>query len=344
MFPLNCWYTAAWAGEVGRSPLARTIAGEPVMLYRTGEGRAIALEDRCCHRNLPLSMGHIEGDEVRCGYHGLKFDANGACVEVPGQATIPPGARVRSYPLVERWKLLWIWMGDPAKLDETLLPRWHYIEEPGWAVILGNDEKPMPMKCNWELNNDNLLDLSHVAFVHPNSLGGAGTDRFPVDTERLERSVRMTRWMPNVAPIPMWKKYLGDVGAVDRWQMTEAEFPGHCTVDAGFASAGKLDPKGDRGNAPRIRVLLTATPETETSSHLFFAQIRNFGVDDEHLTERFRKDSRSVFDEDVVIMEAQQRAAAARPDAPVVNIRSDAPQLAMRQLVRRFMEAERNGR
>src|SRR5215469_4937089 len=175
-FLRNCWYVAAWASEVGREPFARVFLDRPVMLYRTTDGEAVALEDRCCHRNLPLSMGKIEGDDIRCGYHGLKFDRTGACVEIPGQSQIPPDARVARYPLTERWGLLWIWMGDASVANEALLPKWHYLAEPGWSVIKGNDAKPIPMKCNWELNNDNLLDLSHVTFVHPSTLGAHGAE------------------------------------------------------------------------------------------------------------------------------------------------------------------------
>jgi vanillate O-demethylase monooxygenase subunit len=283
----------------------------------------------------------IEGDDVRCGYHGLKFAPDGRCIEIPGQQQIPLEARVTRYPLIERWGLLWIWMGDPARADEGLLPHWQNLAEPGWAVIKGNDATPMAMNCNWQLNNDNLLDLSHVAYVHPKTLGGHGTDRFPVTTERLDRSVRMIRWMPNLDPIPLWTKFIGNSGKVDRWQITEAELPGHCMVDAGFAPAGTTTIDEGRENAPRIHVLLTATPETERRSLLFYAQIRNFGVEDEEFTARFKRDSRGVFDEDVVVMEAQQRIADAMPDAPTVDIRSDAPHLAMRKLVQQFMDAER---
>jgi phenylpropionate dioxygenase-like ring-hydroxylating dioxygenase large terminal subunit len=343
MFLRNCWYVAAWSEEVTRAPLARIFLGFPVMLYRTGSGEAVALEDRCCHRNLPLSMGTIEGDDVRCDYHGLKFAPSGACIEIPGQPQIPPEARVARYPLIERWGLLWIWMGDAAKADEAWLPQWHYIAEPGWAVIKGNDARPMPMKCSWELNNDNLLDLSHVAYVHPKTLGGHGTDIFPVTTERLPRSVRMIRWMPNLDPIPLWAKYIGNIGKVDRWQVTEAELPSHCMVDVGFAPAGTTAIDKGRETAPRMRVMLTATPETENTSFLFYVQIRNWGLEDEAFTKRFARDSRGIFDEDVVIMEAQQRVAETMPQAATINIRSDAPHLAMRKLVQQALEAERRG-
>ena len=110
MFLRNCWYAAAWDDEVAEIPLARTILGEPVVLWRSADGRPAALEDRCCHRALPLSMGRPVGETLQCGYHGLRFDTAGRCVAVPGQSTIPPGARVRAYPLVERHGWVWIWM------------------------------------------------------------------------------------------------------------------------------------------------------------------------------------------------------------------------------------------
>ena len=342
MFLRNCWYVAAWGAEVGATPLARTICAEPVVLFRGSDGRAVALEDRCCHRNLPLSMGKIEGDGLRCGYHGLLFDRTGLCVEVPGQSQVPPGASVRRFPLIERWTLLWIWMGEAAP-DEALLPDWHYIDDPAWASIAGNGARPIPMKCDWQLHNDNLLDLSHVVYVHPSTLGSAGMERFPVRTERFETSVRMTRWMPDVQPMPMWAKLLDLSGNMDRWQVAEIKIPSHCTIDAGFAPAGQTGPNEDRSKSAYLTILLTATPETETTSFMFYAQIRNFAIGDPALTQRFAENSRIIFEEDVRVLEAQQRAFSLRPDAPLVDLNVDAPSIAMRQLVQRYAKAEAKG-
>jgi vanillate monooxygenase len=340
MFLRNCWYVAAWGSEVGRAPLARTITGIPVMLYRTEAGAAVALEDRCCHRNLPLSQGRIEGDGVRCGYHGLKYDATGACIEIPSQKTIPPAARVRRFPLVEKWQLLWIWTGDAAHADESLLPDWHPLADPKFVVAVGNGGKPLPMQCNWELNNDNLLDLTHVVYVHRGTLGGAGLDRFPIRTTRHASGVSMQRWITDVPPIPLFAQYLNYQGNVDRWQGTDAILPSHCTIDAGFAPAGAIGPDGDRDRFVRLRALITATPETETSSFMFYAQCRNFAVDDAALTERVVTDFRNVFLEDVAVMEGQQRVNSALPDAPTIDIAIDAPPLAMRRLVREALARE----
>jgi vanillate O-demethylase monooxygenase subunit len=330
---------AAWATEIGRTPLARTIAGAAVVFYRAEDGGAVALEDRCCHRNLPLSMGRVEGSDLRCGYHGLLFDRTGQCVEVPGQAQIPPGARVRRYPLIERYKLAWIWMGQGSP-DETLIPDWRYIEDPDWLCVIGNEGKPVYMKCNWELNNDNLLDLSHVVYVHPTTLGSSGLEDFPIRTDRFEKRVRMTRWMPDVPPMPLFARMLGLKDRVDRFQTVDIDLPSHSIVDAGFAPAGKIGIDDDKAEAQRVSIFISATPETENTSFMFYAQARNFAKDNEELSRIYKHGSKVIFDEDIAIMEAQQRASDAHPDAPHVDINFDAPGMAMRQLVQRYLAKE----
>ena len=159
MFVKNAWYVAAWETEIGDGPLARTILGEPVVMFGTPDG-VVVLEDRCCHRSLPLSMGQVVGDRIQCGYHGLEFDQSGSCVKIPGQNQIPSGASVKSYPLVERWNWVWIWMGDPALADESMIPNWWWFEHPDWELVKG---KYLKLDCNYELITDNLLDLSHLA-------------------------------------------------------------------------------------------------------------------------------------------------------------------------------------
>jgi vanillate O-demethylase monooxygenase subunit len=342
MFLRNFWYVGAYAAEIGEKPLARTILGEPVLLYRTQAGRAVALEDRCCHRNLPLSLGRREGDDIRCGYHGLKFDARGDCIEIPGQKEIPPNTRVRAYPVLERWNFVWLWMGDPAKRDESLLPQWQCIDDPRLTTTMGNGCEALPMKCHWELNNDNLLDLMHVVYVHPETLGGAGLDTNPVITERLASSVRMMRWSPHVEPPPLLAKLAGFNGAdCDRWQATVCELPSHCTIDAGFSAAGAVGRDGDWDKGVRLRALITATPETETSSFMFYAQSRNFATGNEEVSQRFIKQIRAIFDQDIRVMEGQQRVNSMLPNAPTVQIRCDVPVVAMHRLVEEAAARER---
>ncbi len=342
MFLRNCWYVAAWDSEVGREPFARTILGDDVVMFRTEGGTVAALEDRCCHRNMPLSMGRLSGDNIRCMYHGLVYDAAGTCVEVPGQPEMPPGARVKSYPVVEKWALIWIWMGEPALADAALVPDWFYLDHPDWVAARGNHAKPIHMKCYWELNNDNLLDLSHVAYLHEATLGGPDITKYPIKTERLADGVRMSRLIPDTPPTPIFANYLGLEGNVDRWQISEVTAPTHCVVDAGTGvPVGTGTIEGDRGEGVGFRALITATPETETTTFMFYAQVRNFALDNETLTETFTKDFYNVFLDDVGALEAQQRVMEHHPDAPTIDIKADAPHLAMRQLIGRLIDEER---
>ena len=162
-FPLNAWYVAAWSHEVGRrEPLARTVCNKRMVLWRKADASIAALEDACWHRLLPLSMGSLEGDDVVCRYHGLAFDGKGQCTRMPSQDTLNPAARVRSYPVVDRYRFVWVWPGDPALADPALVPDLHWNDDPEWA----GDGKTLFAKCDYRLFVDNLMDLTHESFVH----------------------------------------------------------------------------------------------------------------------------------------------------------------------------------
>lgn len=129
MWLKNCWYVIAWEHEIPTDGfLARTVLGEPLLVFRTSGadstgkpgGQLTALEDRCCHRQAPLSKGRREGDAIRCGYHGLKFDPSGTCIDVPGLDKPPPGARVRTDPVALHNKWIFVWMGDAARAGRAV--------------------------------------------------------------------------------------------------------------------------------------------------------------------------------------------------------------------------------
>jgi vanillate O-demethylase monooxygenase subunit len=136
MFIKNCWYVAAWSHEVGANDLlARTIIGVPAVFWRHSDGHVVAFEDRCCHRGAPLSIGRREGDSLRCMYHGMLFDGSGACIDIPCQEKIPPGTRVRSLPVVERNRWIWVWMGAPAQADAASIPELPWLSDPAWLGV-----------------------------------------------------------------------------------------------------------------------------------------------------------------------------------------------------------------
>jgi vanillate O-demethylase monooxygenase subunit len=167
-FVHNTWYVAGWADELKSGErLGRTFLGQPVALFRTASGQVGALEDRCVHRAMPLSAGVVDGEALRCLYHGLEFGTHGRCTHIPAQDKIPATAKVRSFPLVERDAMLWIWMGDAERADENAIPDYAFHRDPVWAWRSAH----FHVKGNWQLLIDNLMDLSHLPYIHPHTIG-----------------------------------------------------------------------------------------------------------------------------------------------------------------------------
>ena len=337
MFLKNYWYVAAWSSEVSAEPLARIFLGEPLVLYRTTEDRVVALEDRCCHRQLPLSMGKVIGDQLQCGYHGLIFNANGACVDVPGQTTMPPGAGVRSYPVAERWGWVWIWMGDAEVADETRIPDFHELNDPGWRARGSR----IPIRCDYRLAVDNLLDLSHLTFVHESTLGNASVvEAAEVKTERHGAGVRVTRWMIDVPAPPMYSKLMKFNTNIDRWQIIDFDPPCFVKLDLGGAPTGSGAVEGDRSKGFERRSLNAITPETETSVHYFWADAHNFNLDQPAVTDLLYEQVLEAFTEDKAVLEAQQDALNNSPISTPIDINSDAGGLEARRILDKLATAE----
>ena len=266
MFLRNCWYVAGWDHEVQRQKLfRRVICGEPVVFYRRDDGGPVALEDRCCHRHMPLSHGRLRGDNLECHYHGLLYDPSGACIRVPSQATVPPEARVKSYPLAERYHWIWIWLGDPALADPDLIEDYHWMDDPDWRA----KGERLPIAGNYILLVENLLDLSHLQFVHPTTLGTGAIAEAPIKTEREDNLVRVTRWIMDSPAPPFFQKAGGFAPDrnIDRWQIIEYTPPAFVRLDVGGAIAGTGAVDGDRSQGITMRNLNAITPETETPPH-----------------------------------------------------------------------------
>lgn len=342
MFLKNAWYAAAWESEVAEGPLGRIILGEPVVLFRAAGGVA-ALEDRCCHRGLPLSMGRVAGERIQCGYHGLEFDSSGSCVKVPGQARIPPGARVRSYPVALRYGWIWIWTGDPDRADEAFLPDWWWCDSPEWKTIRGWSATPMPVAANYMLISDNLFDVSHLSYVHSASIGNEAIVEFPAKTTRGDRRAVMTRLVRDRPPAPFYLKAGGFKGNVDRWLITTSDLPCYIVNDAGSVEVGTGIAPGsvDERNGVEMKVMNLPTPETETSTHYFYAHARHFKTDSEEWDEVYRTQFTQVFEEDRIVLEAQQRRMSEMPDACEIDINNDAPNILARRMLDDLIAVER---
>lgn len=336
-FLTNCWYIAAWAHDLSDQPLARIFLNQPVVLYRRGDGTPVALEDRCCHRSLPLSLGAVEGDDIRCGYHGLLFDPSGACVEVPGQSTPPPGAAIRSYPVAEKWNAIWIWMGDPAGADPATIADVFWLDDPGWMPAPGY----LRIDADYRLLIDNLLDVSHVSYIHQGSLAGDDIEAVtPVTTRRDGDDVTVGRWILNVSAPPLYTAASGIDGVVDRWQLIRWQAPANVYFDIGCARAGTGAPEGDRGQGVSMWSTHLVTPETETSTHYHFSFVRDFALGDAKVTEILTDGSRLAFMEDLEVLQAQQRAIDSVGDRPTVEINTDNARLQVRKVMDELAAAE----
>jgi vanillate O-demethylase monooxygenase subunit len=341
-FPMNAWYAIAWDVDVGRALLPKTVCNKRVVLYRTTDGKIAALEDACWHRLLPLSMGRLKGDDVICGYHGLAYNAQGRCVHMPSQDTINPAACVRRFPVVEKHRYVWIWMGDPLLADPARVPDMHWNHDPAWA----GDGKTIPVNCDYRLVLDNLMDLTHETFVHGSSIGNDAVAEAPFDVEHGDRTATISRWMINIDAPPFWAEQLrlarGYTGKVDRWQIIRFEAPCTIAIDVGVAPTGTGAPEGDRSAGVNGFVLNTITPETDRTCHYLWAFSRNYLLHEQKLTTMLREGVTRIFGEDEIVLEAQQRAMDEHPDHVFYNLGVDAGGLWARRLIERMIAAETN--
>jgi phenylpropionate dioxygenase-like ring-hydroxylating dioxygenase large terminal subunit len=340
-WPRNCWYAAAYDVELGRELLSRTIGGDSVVMYRREDGAPVALENACWHRLLPLSEGKIEGDNVACGYHGLVYNSEGRCVFMPSQKTINPAARVRSYPVVERHRFVWVWTGDPALADPDLVPDLHWNDDPEWA----GDGKLIHLEAGYKLIVDNLMDLTHEVFVHGGSIGQRAIAEVPFEVTHGPSSATVSRWMVDVEPPPFWRMQLewklgGPAGRVDRWQIINFEAPSTIAIDVGVAPTGSGAPQGDRSAGVNGYVLNTITPETERSCHYFWAFVRNYELGDQRITTLIRDGVGGVFAEDEAVLAAQQRAIDDHPEKEFYNLNIDGGAMWARRLIDKMLAEE----
>jgi vanillate O-demethylase monooxygenase subunit len=318
----NAWYVAAWSDDlVDGQLLARTIMQEPVVLYRKADGNVAALQDRCPHRFAPLHMGKIvNGDCVQCPYHGLEFDSSGACVLNPhGAKNLPSRARVRSYPVTERHKAIWIWMGEKAP-DHSKVPDFSVLDNVPELHTTKRDK--MTIRANYELIIDNLLDLSHTSYLHDGILGNSDTVESDITVEQDGDDVVVGRHAGNVtAPGLFASLWPTAPGRVDKFTSMRWMPPSTMRLLTGICTPGAVPESGTGYHA--IHML---TPESERTTHYFFTAVRfNVQTADEALNrqiqDKISTTRRFAFEvQDAPVIEAQQAIidAALTPVDPVI--------------------------
>lgn len=331
----NSWYVAGRSADFDRSLTPLTLLGEEVVIYRARDGRPAALEDACPHRKLPLSKGKLKGDDVECGYHGLTFDCAGACVSAPTQGDpIPKRARVRSYPVQDRYGFLWIWMGDQPPAPIMEIPNY---DNPTWGkTAMG----ALTIACNYLYVIDNLLDPSHVAWVHVTSFGGAGTDNRPLDIEDLEDGVIVSRWIMDEPAPPYYRDMLAFGDATDRKQHYECRLPSTAINMSVYSRAGTGGPEATLPNDAYVNISYNfITPVDADNSLYFWFQHRNTDPDNVATNERMFAGATMAFNEDKEVLEAVHRGMA-RARTPYMNLGLDAGAMRFRAKVDKRIQGE----
>ncbi|MBL0421476.1 aromatic ring-hydroxylating dioxygenase subunit alpha [Ramlibacter sp. AW1] len=331
----NTWYVAGWSDELAGGQLARRLLDQPILFFRRADGAVAALADRCPHRFVPLRMGKRHGDVIECAYHGLRFDASGRCVLSPNNEQIPKAARVRSYPVIERHGLLFVWMGDTDRADAALVPDFGFMDDPAFATTHGY----IHGKSGYLLMVDNILDLSHTQYLHADTLGCEALARARSEVVEHERSVDVRRTMRNSiqAPLTAASRGFADRPA-DAYMDTRWYPPSYLQMETCLAEPGTPRSQGKTSFALHL-----ITPETASTNHYFWANARAFATDDESLSRRIQEGFAHAFEfEDKPILEAQQESMDGADfwSLQPVLLASDAPAVRVRRRLDRMIAEE----
>ncbi len=343
-FLRNTWYVALWAQDLGPGEITqRVILDEPVALFRKADQQVAAITDQCAHRFAPLSRGKVCGDQVECPYHGLQYAADGTCVVNPhGSGRIPSALHLRAYPVIERHSIVWIWMGDqPA--DASLIPDYSHLDDGAPGVVSKRDW--MLIDVDYRLMADNLLDLSHVNFLHDGLLGHAGMNDADIEiNEHDDGTLIVTRTSRAVDPPKMFDlMYRNDGEPVDTWAEMRWNAPGCLRNHAGVCRPG-----AERHDGMTVigSHLLTPVNDHQVRYHIAAVQLGGPppGETDDTIADQLSRLRRFAFDEqDRPVVEAQQRAygRAGGPERlKPVMLSIDAGPLRARRILDRRIAAE----
>jgi phenylpropionate dioxygenase-like ring-hydroxylating dioxygenase large terminal subunit len=321
VFIRNAWYVAALSAEVKEELLPRSILGERIVMFRKPGGGIAALEDRCIHRQVPLSKGKLRDGVVSCWYHGLKYDSAGKCIEIPSQEKIPPKACVRSFPIVERYGMAWIWMGEGVEPDSAAIPDHAVCDDPGFA----GEMQRCFVNCNYKFGIDNILDISHAAFIHEKTLGSEDVVRSAPVVDMQPGVIRVLREMVREKVPPLYQNVM-KMEFMDRTQTVNYWPVSHTRVDT------EAYPHGVRDCVPfHVYTTTIFTPADEGSTHIFVGMHRDFLQDNVNMTRFITQKIKETVDEDIDV--TQHLQGNWREDAPTIQLNLDKASLAARRIL-----------
>lgn len=334
----SCWYVIGWSRDFTRELKSRTVLEHDLVFFRSLDGKPTVLQNRCPHRSMPLSKGCLEGDSVRCGYHGLLFNREGICTEVPSQSAPPPStARIGAYPCVEVGPLVWVWMGNPESANPRDIPDTSWLSDPEWAFAHGY----VHVDANYVGLHENLLDLSHFTYLHPGNIGTPEFASTPFEVSMNKDRVHISRFIADCAVPDIFTKPTGMTSddRISRVSASEYVTPG---INSSYSVLTNLAPKDGAQVKFESRISHLITPESAESTHYFFTFARNFAVDNPEITQYVERQAKLAFSQDVdalVAIRAITQAEQAR-SFEEINLRSDQAGVTMRRTLKRLAERE----
>jgi phenylpropionate dioxygenase-like ring-hydroxylating dioxygenase large terminal subunit len=330
----DCWYVAGFSTEIGREIISRRILGTDVALYRTQDGRPVAIRNRCPHRSFPLAKGRLDGDNLVCNYHGMKFGPTGRCIDMPALPITPSNASVRSFPVVERGPIVWIWPGRPDFADEALIPDTSWLSSPEWRSVHGQ----FHIKTDYVAMHENLLDQTHFPFLHPGTVGTPDFVRSTLEAREEDGVIIIDRALPNSPPPGIYAMPMGMEGQpVNRYSDARFASP---AMHVAFARLTDVE-----GRAPmrewRFNITHLITPETNNSIHYWWFCSRNSRLDDAAVDDFMHTASSKAYYEDVEALEWISEVVQ-KDDEPQFDLSfaPDRPGLMMRRRLRHLAEVE----
>lgn len=322
-YPEKCWYVAATSSELGDAPLDRRLLGRDIVLWRTANGQAVALDDRCAHRGFPLSHGRADGDRLVCGYHGCTYEPDGRCVHIPTQHHVPPGMSVRAYPIVEAGPFVWIWLGPPATASGTRPPRTPWLDDPGWSTFADS----WLVRANYLMLHEHYLDFSYAPVLHAADVP-PGMERLPVfdEVEVTETTVSYTRLL-QAAPLAQWET---DATGLDASRSYSRRERGTFASPAMHIQRWEIDADGETYSHVRTHAI---TPESPTSTHVFMQASRNYEHQSETVTTILQSFASDLVRRDTEVLEMASARVGYDGWRSGVEFQADAAALRARRIV-----------
>jgi phenylpropionate dioxygenase-like ring-hydroxylating dioxygenase large terminal subunit len=340
-YPRNQWWVGAMSHEVGRTLMQRTILGEPIVFYRTQAGDPVAMYGLCPHRLYPLALSTLQGDAIQCGYHGFTFDCTGSCIKVPSQSDVSKSFKSRIYPTVEKGEWIWIWTGDAALADSSKIPEPPGVFKDGWDT---NVARLATNSFRYPLLIDNLLDLTHLGFIHASIVGDVNVFvQTPGELVEGNGQLSLVRDAKDMPWGPFGDFMFGADGSKTYDTRQVSQYYGPCMVITGgpFTQRADDSPTGHARELGTMWFLHLITPETPTSTHYFGGISRNYRRGDEAYSRMQLHNYESVRQQDLVALSALEpnvdRFACTRKE---LSARQDAGAIRVRRLLTEQIKSE----